>query len=108
MILGTEQKYFFKLLQNFKTSLKMFKHYKLKYNFEIPFRKARKQSWKCILGMSFLKTGSVTRGKRMFLLEKQNVFCLKKGKYVACLEQKENSSNFINFILRAQYLHKEN
>ena len=48
----------------------------------------------------------------MFSLKKQNVFCLKKGNYVACfslscLEQKENSWNFINFILKAQYLHKE-
>ena len=58
--------------------------------------------------MSFLKTGSVTRGKRMFSLEKQNVFCLKKGNYVAFLEQKENFWNFINLILRAQHLHKEN
>ena len=43
----------------------------------------------------------------MYSLEKQNVFCLKKGIYVARLEQKENSWNFINFILKAQYLHKE-
>ena len=44
----------------------------------------------------------------MLSLEKQNVFCLKKETYVACLKQKQNSWNFINFIFRAQHLHKEN